>query len=213
MSFGWTSGYVALSRQAKAVRRLHVIFGSMLMLATLGLVSTTSFGTQLFQSKESKHSSGQTSSFSHIKAASPLPLLLNDGTEPSEVHVKGEQITSDSDFPDSDSQTNDLGINNNQFIHSFSFATIYRESSTSISATWNTQAGKGSYLYVIRVSHNGIRNISDEQIYSIEGAGLGNDTESFEYEKVLSGGLYLTVSQLLSDGSYKLIESTGIATD
>lgn len=140
-------------------------------------------------------------------------LLLNDGTEPSEVHVKGEQITSDSDFPDSDSQTNDLGINNNQFIHSFSFATIYRESSTSISATWNTQAGKGSYLYVIRVSHNGIRNISDEQIYSIEGAGLGNDTESFEYEKVLSGGLYLTVSQLLSDGSYKLIESTGIATD
>jgi hypothetical protein len=192
--------------EARALRRIHIAFAAVLLIATITLTATTSLGTVLFQPRVHHDSP-----LKNLQTSSLIPLLLTDVSfQPSGVFVKGKtQVTrqgSVAGFPTTTAQPS--GVESTHFINSFSFSLSAEKGKYSVYASWNTDAD-GTYLYVIHQAMGNDYHGDNPAVYSIEGDGLAVSSPSFSVDSV-KDGLYLSVYKVTAAGSYDFVEDSAI---
>lgn len=209
MNVGSTSGTNTLQSQARAVRRLHLLFGTSIIAATLALAATTSTGSQFFDSYSKPHNPSLQSSsrFADIDTANPLPLLLSQSDGPI---VKGSTLDSDTVSGDTSLPSHEEILETqesaNHFIKSFSFATIVTATGSDITFSWKTSSSQNEYLYVVTRQNKDL----ETEIYSVKGKGLSQYSATVSIEDSLDAGMFLSVYHNTPDG-YVLVGTSALS--
>jgi hypothetical protein len=204
MEFGWTSGAGVLTQQARSVRRLNFIFGSLLLIATLLLAGTTSSGARLLRPDKTDRATQRqvASPFESFPEVEPLPLLINlSNPEVSPVEVKGESIsrgTASAQRRSSGISTLEKG-NPSDFIKSFEYQVVADTRENTISLMWHTSSTKEAYLYIVNTAEG-------DTVFSIEGKDLDQHFVSLDNEQY-SFPLSFSVYHKDGNGRYELVES------